>query len=137
MKKIAVASMLLWTATVSLWAQKPFKVTLYSKEEKLNLVLDLYEETVEVPGMEMFGPMQGYLNGNVYGTWMVTSSEVKNGKKALIRLSNDLGSETQEVELTRENDSTYCFRQLNGAVIKRAVNRKLIKIPSKIVFLKK
>lgn len=137
MKKYIITSVLLGMAATSLWSQQPFTCNLYSKEEKLNLVLDLYKETVEVPGMEMFGPMQGYLNGNVYGTWVVTSSEVKNEKSALIRLSNDLGSETQEVELTRENDSVYWFRQLEGAVIKRAVNRKLIKIPSKILFLKK
>lgn len=137
MKRTTAFYALLLVAAGSLPAQRPFKGTLYSKEEKLNLVIDLYEETVEVPGMEMFGPMQGYLNGDVYGVWSVTSAEVKDNRTALVRLSNDLGSETQEVELHRENDSLYVFRQLGGVAIKRAVNRKLVKLPARILFIKK
>ncbi len=81
-------------------ARSPFKCTLYDRENKIYLHLDLYEESVNVPGMEMFGPMNGYMNGNVYGIWMITSSKIENEKTATFRLSNDLGSETQEVKLS-------------------------------------
>lgn len=115
-------------------ADKPFKCNLFSNEHRLFLSLDLYHESIDVPGMDMFGPMAGYLNGDVYGIWIVTSAEVKNSKKAILRLSNDLGSETQLVELTRTNDSTYVFQQKEGVVIKKVVDRKLQKIPAKIIF---
>ena len=84
--------------------------------------------------MEMFGPMNGYMNGNVYGIWMITSSKIENEKTATFRLSNDLGSETQEVKLTVENDSTYSLEQQGGTVIKKVVNKKLVKIPRNLTF---
>lgn len=96
------------------------KCTLYDRENKIYLHLDLYEESINVPGMEMFGPMNGYMNGNVYGIWMITSSKIENEKTATFRLSNDLGSETQEVKLTVENDSTYSLEQQGGTVIKKS-----------------
>lgn len=119
----------------SLWsmAQQTFKASLSCKEENLHLTIDLYEESINVPGMEMFGPMHGYLNGNVYGIWTITSSKIINENSALIRLSNDQGSETQEVKLTK-NDDQYIFEQVDGVSIKKVVGRKLVKIPKKLIF---
>ena len=34
-------------------ARSPFKCTLYDRENKIYLHLDLYEESINVPGMEM------------------------------------------------------------------------------------
>lgn len=97
------------------------------------MTIDLYEESINVPGMEMFGPMHGYLNGNVYGIWTITSSKIINENTALIRLSNDQGSETQEVKLTK-NEDQYIFEQIDGVCIKKVVGRKLVKIPKKLIF---
>ena len=117
-------------------AQRPFKCSLYDLENKINLHIDLYEESINVPGMEMFGPMNGYMNGNVYGIWMVTSCKVEDETTAPLRLSNDLGAETQQVRLTVEIDSTDQVEQDDGAVIKKVVNRKLVKIPKKLTFIR-
>ncbi len=117
-------------------AQNPFKCKLINKEEKINLVIDLYEESIPVPGMDMFGPLHGYMNGNVYGIWMITSAKIINEKEASIRLSNDFGSETQEIKLTVENDSTYNAELVDGVVIKKVIKKKLVKIPQKITFTK-
>lgn len=114
-------------------AQQTFKTSLSCKEENLHLTIDLYEESIYVPGMEMFGPMHGYLNGNVYGIWTITSSKIINENTALIRLSNDQGSETQEVKLTK-NENEYVFEQVDGVSIKKVVGRKLVKIPKKLIF---
>ncbi len=113
--------------------QQTFKASLSCKEENLHLTIDLYEESINVPGMEMFGPMHGYLNGNVYGIWTITSSKIINENTALIRLSNDQGSETQEVKLTK-NEDQYIFEQIDGVCIKKVVGRKLVKIPKKLIF---
>lgn len=113
--------------------QQTFKTSLSCKEENLHLTIDLYEESINVPGMEMFGPMHGYLNGNVYGIWTITSSKIINENNALIRLSNDQGSETQEVKLTK-NEDQYIFEQIDGVCIKKVVGRKLVKIPKKLIF---
>ncbi len=130
---------LLLTAALSLstllLAEGPWKFRMTSKEAQIDLCIDLYEESIDVPGMDMFGPMNGYLAGKgVYGVWMVTSYDIRSEKEATIHLSNDLGSETQSVRLTLQNDTTCLFEQTDGNVIKKAVNRKLVKIPSKLVF---
>lgn len=125
-----VASLLSLTAM----AAEPWRLRLENKEERTTLKLDLYEESVDVPGMELLGPMNGYLGGQgVYGVWMVTSFNINDEATATLRLSNDQGSETQSVRLTQQTDSTYLMELQGGVVVKRAVNRKLVKIPSKIL----
>ena len=114
----------------ALHAQGPWKLKLHCPEENIILNIDLYEESVKVPGMEMFGPMNGYLGGNIYGVWSVTSFKIQNDKTATLRLSNDLGSETQKVTLTLQSDSTYTLRFDGTNVVKRVVGNKLVKIPS-------
>ena len=125
-----VASLLSLTAM----AAEPWRLRLENKEERTTLKLDLYEESVDVPGMELLGPMNGHLGGQgVYGVWMVTSFNINDEATATLRLSNDQGSETQSVRLTQQTDSTYLMELQGGVVVKRAVNRKLVKIPSKIL----
>lgn len=115
-------------------AQQPFKKKLYNESHQIFLNINLYEEKIIVPSMEMFGPMYGYINGNIYGIWSATSAKVIDDKSATIRFSNDLGSETQEVHLTIKDDSTYVFKQVDGAVIKKVVKKKLVKIPQVLEF---
>lgn len=102
-------------------------------QEKINLNIDLYEESVMVPTMEDFGPMNGYMNGNVYGVWMVTSFDIKSNSTATINLSNDLGSETQEAQLTQLTDSTWSLKFTGRNVVKRVSGKKLVKIPSELI----
>ncbi len=114
-------------------AQEIWKFKAESQTEKISLNIDLYNESIDVPTMEMFGPMNGYIQGKgVYGVWMVTSLKIKSDKEATVHLSNDLGSETQAVRLTLQNDSVCTFEQIDGNVIKKVVGRKLVKIPKKI-----
>ncbi len=113
-----------------LQAQGPWKLSLHCPEENVHLYLDLYEESINVPGMDMFGPMNGYLGGNIYGVWSVTSFKIQDDKVATLRLSNDLGSETQKATLTWQSDSLYVLRFDGQNVVKRAVGKKLVKIPS-------
>ena len=117
------------------YANNPWKLSLTDPKEKVSLTIDLHEESVEVPGMEMFGPMNGYLGGNIYGVWAVTSFKIKKDK-ATLRLSNDLGSETQEAELTQTSDSTYTLKLLGSTVVKRAEGRKLVKITSTLKMIR-
>lgn len=119
-------------------ARQPFKGKFYNQEYSSNLFIDLYEESIVVPGMEMFGPMNGYLKGGIYGVWTITSFTLSDDDAtATIRLSNDLGSETQEVSLVLLNDSTLSFEQQGSIVIKKAVNKKLVKTERKLTFVRK
>ena len=112
--------------------QTPWKLQLYSPEEKINLRLDLYEESIEVPGLEAFGPMNGYMDGNIYGVWYVARYDIKDDKHATITIANDLGSEDQKLTLTQDTDSTYQLKFLGYNAVKRAQGKKLVKIPSEM-----
>lgn len=126
--KHIVSLVALFTTTFA-FANGPWKLNLIDPKEKVTLTIDLYEESIEVPGMEMFGPMNGYLGGNIYGVWSITSFKIEKDK-AVLRLSNDLGSETQEAELTQSSDTTYTLKFKGSTVVKRAEGRKLHKITS-------
>ena len=129
MKKIATLALMFFIATVVL-GQQPWKLRLQSPEEKVNLNLDLYEESIEVPGFEAFGPMHGYMDGNIYGVWYVVGFDIKDDKHATVTIANDLGSEDQKLTLTQNSDSTYQLKFLGYNAVKRAQGKKLVKIPS-------
>lgn len=120
-------------------ANEPWRLNLSSQvEEGINLRLDLYEESIDVPGMEMFGPMNGYMNGKgIYGVWMITSFKIESEREAILRLSNDQGSETQSVRLTTLSDSTYQAELQGGVVMKKVEGKKLVKLPSRLTFVVK
>lgn len=128
-----ILSCILLTCASTLAAQSPWKMRLSCPQEKINLNIDLYEESITVPTMEDFGPMNGYMNGNVYGVWMVTSFDIKSNCTATINLSNDLGSETQEAQLTQLTDSTWSLKFTGRNVVKRVSGKKLVKIPSELI----
>ena len=131
MKKHGLALGLWCAMGLTLTAQtpdgkEPWRVDLTSKEEGVRMKLDLYEESVDVPGMDLFGPMHGFLGGKIYGVWMVTSFSIKNDSTAIIRFSNDLGSDTQECILKHKWDGSYQLELKGGVAVKKVVDRKLV-----------
>jgi len=135
MKKLLLTLLALHLPLISVLADGPWKVKLFNEKEKNTLAIDLYEETVNVPGMEDFGPMNGYLNGlNIYGVWMVTSFDIKSDTHAVIRMSNDLGSDTQECDLKITGDSIYTLTLLGKNYVKKVVNKKFAKASDVQVF---
>lgn len=135
MKKKATLAVALAIATASI-GQRPWKVNLQQPEEGINLRLDLYEESIEVPTLEAFGPMNGYLSGNIYGVWYVVGFDIKDDKHVTLTIANDLGSEDQKLTLTQTSDSTYQLRFLGYNAVKRAQGKKLVKIPTEFVMKK-
>ncbi len=129
MKRILFLFFIALSLSSTVMAQGPWKLKLLCPEENVRLHIDLYEESIKVPGMEMFGPMNGYLGGNIYGVWTVTSFKIQDDKTATLRLSNDLGSETQKVTLTQQSDSLYLLHLDGITVVKRVVGKKLVKVP--------
>lgn len=116
-----------------LLAEGPWKIHLHCPEEKIDLRLDLYEESIEVPGLEAFGPMNGYMDGNIYGVWYVVGFDIKDDKHATVTIANDLGSEDQKLTLAQTSDSTYQLKFLGYNTVKRAQGKKLVKIPSELI----
>ena len=134
--KLATTAVMFFIFTAVL-GEQPWKLRLTSPEEKINLTLDLYEESIEVPGFEAFGPMNGYMDGNIYGVWYVVGFDIKDDQHATITIANDLGSEDQKLTLTQNADSTYQLKFLGYNAVKRAQGKKLVKIPSEFKMVRK
>lgn len=117
-------------------ALRPFEGHFYCEETGVNIFLNLYEENIEVPNFAFLGKMHGYMLGNIYGTWMLVSHEI-NGSKALLRFSNDIGSDTQDIEFVQVSDSTYTYHAKGGNAIRRAVGRNLVKVTGDMEFCRK
>ena len=135
-KRSVTFAAMLGIFTVALGGQ-PWKLRLYQPEEKVDLHLDLYEESISVPGLEDFGPMNGYLGGNIYGVWYVVGFDIKDDQHATVTIANDLGSEDQKLSLTQTSDSTYQLKFLGYNAVKRAQGKKLVKIPGEMNMIKK
>ena len=129
MEKRATLAAMFAFATACI-GQQPWRLNLVCPEERIHRKLNLYEENIEVPGLEAFGPMNGYMDGNIYGVWYVVGFDIKDDKHATITIANDLGSEDQKLTLTQNADSTYQLKFLGYNAVKRAQGKKLIKIPS-------
>lgn len=121
---------------IALWGQKPFKGLFFDKDNNINLNIDFYEESVEVPGLSFLGKTNGYMNGNIFGIWMVTSFKIKNNK-ATVNLSNDMGSDSQTIILIVNEKNELEYQTVGTQCIKKVVNRKLIKIPDSLHFILK
>lgn len=108
------------------------RAAFYSDAEKVRINLDMGQESLEVPGMSFLGPVHAYMAGNIYGVWMLTKGECKNGT-AILRFTNDIGSDAQTVELKPLPDGTYEYRAVGGNAVRRVKGRRLVKIPEVMI----
>lgn len=116
--------------------KKFFKGEFRNQEHRISLHLDLYEMSLEAPDLSFLGRLNGYMKGQgVYGTWLITQHAIK-GKTAIIRMSNDTGSDSQTIELRQLSDSTLSYQAVEGNNIRKAVGRKLVKIVSEMILTK-
>ena len=137
MKKLFLFSIVFHIALLSASAQqssKPFRAYLYNNDYEVFMRLDLYGESITVPGQELYGELPGYL-GKKHNSfcWLITSSKI-DGEKAELQMINDYGSEDLTATLTVENDSLYVLRQVEGSTLKVPKDGKWQKLPSKLVF---
>ena len=142
MKKLFLILFTLCSSLFTLSAQQeadgPFKCVVTNNEYNVFLRLNLYEETIPIPGQEILGNTYGYLKKPTDSrVWIVTGVDIiEDGKKANLEMVNDYGSEDLNAELTITNDSTYVLRQLEGSTIKVAGKSKWIKLPKELKFIK-
>ena len=141
MKKLIT---LLFTIHLSLMAAsaqnecEPFRAYIINKEYQLFLRIDFCNESITIPGQELYGELPGYL-GKKHNSfcWVITSCQIKNDRQATLQLINDFGSEDLEATLIRQNDSIYVLRQDKGSTIKIPYNGKWRKLPKTLEFKRK
>ena len=131
MKKI-IATFILALMLSPVFAQeskKPFRAYLINKEYSVYLWIDFYQESISVPGQDLYGKLPGYLSKQHNSfCWLITSAEVE-GNKATLQMINDYGSEDLTATLTAESDSVYVLKQIEGSTLKVPNNGKWQKLP--------
>lgn len=114
-----------------------FKGYLSNNEYEVYLQINFYQNDIKVPGQEILGTIAGFLGDRKDSRkWLITNAAIE-GKTAHLSIINDYGSEDLTADLTLESDGTYSLKQITGSNIKIARNRKWVKIPKKLTFMKK
>ena len=131
MKKL-FATIICLLAVLTTTAQEtggPFRAYLINKEYSVFLRIDFYQESISVPGQDLYGKLPGYLSKQHNSfCWLITSAEV-DGNKATLQMINDYGSEDLTATLTAESDSVYVLKQIDGNTLKVPNNGKWQKLP--------
>ena len=131
MKKI-IATFILTLMLSPVFAQeskKPFRAYLINKEYSVYLRIDFYQESISVPGQDLYGKLPGYLSKQHNSfCWLITSAEVE-GNKATLQMITDYGSEDLTATLTAESYSVYVLKQIEGSTLKIPNNGKWQKLP--------
>ena len=111
-----------------------FKVHLVNDEFQVWMDIDFYHNNITVPRQEIFGEVPGYF-GAVRDTrkWIISDATIK-GRKAILTIINDYGSEDLKAELKRNSNGTYTLTRIEGSTMKIVVNNKWVKIPKEIIF---
>ncbi|MBM6993824.1 MAG: hypothetical protein I3J02_11290 [Prevotella sp.] len=110
----------------------------YNKEYNVYIRMNAYRSNIKVPGQEIYGELPGFFGDNQDGRkWLFTSVEVTDPTTATLQVINDYGSEDLEATFTRQPDNTFQLKQGAGSTMKLARNRKWVKLPKTMVFIKK
>ncbi len=137
MKRLFFFFVISFLYSVSLMAQsKVFDTTIYNKEYGVAMRINLYEESVTIPGQSVLGGVYGFLQkGTDSRVWIVMGVKFsKDGKSARLDMINDYGSEDLVTELSLKEPGVYVLRHLEGSPIKVAGKSKWIKLPKTLTF---
>lgn len=133
-----IATCLFAAATYAQKEHRPFRAYLFNKEYEIFMQINFYEQNINIPGQELYGPLPGYLGKERNSfCWVITSAKLKNDRTAEVAFINDYGSEDFTARLTQLNDSTYELRHLDGSALKVPKNGKWQKIPNLIELKRK
>jgi len=133
-----IATCLFAAATYAQKEHRPFRAYLFNKEYEIFMQINFYEQNINIPGQELYGPLPGYLGKERNSfCWVITSAKLKNDRTAEVAFINDYGSEDFTARLTQLNDSTYELRHIDGSALKVPKNGKWQKIPNLIELKRK
>ena len=109
--------------------QEPFRAYLYNNEYDVYLRIDFYDESITIPGQELYGKLPGYLGKkNNSFCWVITSAEISH-HTAHLSMINDFGSEDLTATLSVKDDSLFELKQEEGSTLKVPKNGKWQKLP--------
>ncbi len=140
MKKI-LFTLIFTCLTFTVYAQSDslaFKGYLYNAKYEVYMIINFYQNDITVPHQEIFGKLSGFF-GDIHDgrKWLFTSAKITSPSTADITIINDYGSEDLTANLKRNTDNTYTLKQNKGSILKIARDRKWVKMPNELIFVRK
>ena len=135
MKRLLIISTVFLLSHLSLLAQSDcdiFRAYLINKEYDVFLKIDLCDESINVPGQELYGSLPGYFGKRTNSfCWVITSAEIQ-GNKAILTMINDFGSEDLKASLTQNisyTEKRFCLylASRRRKYLKNGTRRKMAK----------
>ena len=115
-----------------------FRGCLYNQKYDVFIVMDFYHNNVMVPQQEIYGAMSGYFGDREDGRkWLFTAATIKNGETAELQTINDYASEDTTATRTTDDGKNFKLKQVKGSTLKIARNRKWLKMPKELDFVKR
>ena len=100
-KYLSLLAMMMFSMTVL--AQEAsdslFKGKFRNTELNIQCQLNLYEDIIEVPGLEL-ETCYGFLQGQINGCWMILKVKELQDDTAVVRVVSEKGSDAQDLKLT-------------------------------------
>ena len=112
---------------VAVSAQRPFEGFFTEDELELRCQLNLYADSIPVPGLEM-DSCYGYIQGKINGTWVILKIKELDEKSALVRAVSDRGSDGQDVRIVL-TDSGVSMSLVGDNNMKAISGKKYVKMP--------
>lgn len=144
MKKIVLALVALLMVSVAFAQEQSavdtttFRGHYFNKEYNVYIRMNAYRADIIVPGQEVYGELPGFFGDNQDARkWLFTAIEVTTPTTVTLQVINDYGSEDLEATFTRKDDGTFELKQGEGSTMKIARDRKWVKLPKTLVFVKK
>lgn len=144
MKKIVLALVALLMVSLAFAQEQSavdtttFRGHYFNKEYNVYIRMNAYWADIIVPGQEVYGELPGFFGDNQDARkWLFTAIEVTTPTTATLQVINDYGSEDLEATFTRKDDGTFELKQGEGSTMKIARDRKWVKLPKTLVFVKK
>ena len=136
LKCIILSLFAVLTLHINAQENNTFKRTIRNSEYKLLMDINLYADSVIVPGQEVLGECYGYIRKTTdTRVWIITDVTLQpDGKTALLELVNDYGSEDLTASLTVDKQGQYILKQIDGSTIKFVENKKWQKLPKELIF---
>lgn len=113
-------------------AQRPFEGFFFNEELRVKAQLNLYADSIEVPGLEL-ERCYGYLQGGINGMWVVLSVKHATDTEALVRAVSERGGDAQNIELRVNSDGGIDCRLRDENNIKGVKNGKYVRLPKPFV----
>lgn len=133
MKKMIFACLMMLCG-ITAFAQDMWKGSFFNKELMIRMRINLEKSDIPVPGLELEN-CYGYIQGNVNGSWLILKVKKLDEKGAVVRAMCDRGDVAQDLELKFTDDGLE-MKQVGGTNMKGIADRKYVKLPKVVSFVK-